>query len=835
MLFTSAFPRRLIESSQVVLVAALYFGAAKLSLLFAIPPGYASAFWPPSGIALAAVLLAGPRIWPGVWLGAAITNLTVQGAPLLAAMIASGNAIEAVVGAELVRRYGGNGRFDKAEQVVKFVGSVALCALIAAGIGVSSLALNNALSWSDFLVNVWTWWQGDTAGMIVAAPLILTSYAYGWPRWSLPRATEAVALGALLAAVMFIAFGGIVTQRYPISLSFLTLPFIVWAAIRFGPREVMTAVAIICGIAVFYTVRGLGPWGTAPTNLALLALLAYTSTLVLTGLALSAVIEERKRAIAALRESNELLASRVAERTQQLELANQVLREELDARARHEEILRESEERFRLLVNGVKDYAIFSLDRDGNVASWNTGAQTIKGYAASEIIGRHFSTFYTAEDIARKWPWYELEVARAEGRFEDEGWRVRKDGSRFWANVVITALYDNEHRLRGFAKVTRDLTARRRIEALQENERQMNEFLAMLAHELRNPLAAIVNVLGIMRNKPAHEQTDLRDIVDRQAAHLSRIIDDLLDVSRITRGKIDLRRETLDLNDLVLRVLEACQPSIDARRHKVDLQLAHGVLCVDADSTRLSQVVHNLINNAAKYTPEGGQLTISLAHEGDDGVLRVRDSGIGIPSDLLPRVFDLFVQGSQSLDRPESGLGIGLTLVKRLVELHGGSVEARSDGPDRGSEFIVRLPLVKSRDLAREPVTRTSEVAASKRRLLVVDDNRDLADMLASLLEVMGHEVRAVNDGPAAISVAAEYHPHAVFLDVGLPGMNGYEVARKLKSLYADMTLIAFTGYGQDEDRRRVREAGFDHHLVKPADASELTRIIDSLPAREPV
>src|SRR4030095_7675911 len=640
-------------------------------------------------------------------------------------------------------------------------------------------------------------------------PLILASYAYGWPRWSFPRAAEAAALGASLAAVVFVVFGGVVTQRHPISLSFLTLPFVVWAAIRFGPREVMTAVTIVCGIAVFYTVRGLGPWGSAPTNLALLALLAYTSTLALTGLVLSAVIEERRRAIPALGESNELLALRVAERTQQLEQANQVLREELVAHARQEEILRESEERFRLLVNGVKDYAIFSLDRDGNIASWNTGAQSIKGYAASEIIGRHFSTFYTPEDIARKWPWYELEVARAEGRFEDEGWRVRKDGSRFWANVVITALYDNEHRLRGFAKVTRDLTARRRIEALQENERQMNEFLAMLAHELRNPLAAIVNVLGLSARKPAHEQADLHDIVDRQATHLSRIVDDLLDVSRITRGKIDLRREVLDLNSLVSRVVQACRPSIDARRHKVDLQLARDVLCVDADSTRLSQIVHNLISNAVKYTPEGGQITIRLAPEGDSAVLRVRDSGMGIPPDLLPKVFDLFVQGSQSLDRNESGLGIGLTLVKRIVDLHGGSVEARSDGLDQGSEFIVRLPWVKGRDLTREPVAKVSEVATAGRRLLVVDDNRDLADMLAALLAVMGHEVRAVNDGPTAISVAAEYRPHAVFLDVGLPGMNGYEVARTLRNLYADMTLIAFTGYGQDEDRRRVLEAGF--------------------------
>ena len=399
--------------------------------------------------------------------------------------------------------------------------------------------------------------------------------------------------------------------------------------------------------------------------------------------------------------------------------------------------------------------------------------------------------------------------------------------------MIITALYDKDRRLRGFARVTRDLTVRRRIEALQETERQMNEFLAMLAHELRNPLAAIVNALGLMRSKKPHDQAWLRDVIDRQAAHLTRIVDDLLDVSRITRGKIDLKRELLDLNDLVSRVVEACRPSIEARRHRMELKLAQDALPVDVDSTRLAQVVHNLISNAVKYTPEGGQISIHLALEGGKAVLRVRDSGIGIPADLLPKVFDLFVQGDRSLDRTEAGLGIGLTLVKRLLALHGGSVEAASGGPDKGSEFTVWLPLAQFRE--RAIASESSEIRlAKRRRLLVVEDNRDLANVLVELLEVMGHEVRAVNDGPTAISVAAEYRPHAIFLDVGLPGMDGYEVARTFRSSpeHAGMTLIAFTGYGQEDDRRRVQEAGFDHHLVKPAEASQLARIVDSLPSR---
>lgn len=501
----------------------------------------------------------------------------------------------------------------------------------------------------------------------------------------------------------------------------------------------------------------------------------------------------------------------------------------------HEQDLRESEELFRVLVDGVKDYAIFVLDPTGHVVSWNTGAQNIKGYAASEIVGKHFSQFYTPEDLARRWPERELETARATGRFEDEGWRVRKDGTRFWANVVITTLYDNERRVIGFAKVTRDLTARRHLEAMQETERQMNEFLAMLGHELRNPLAAIVNAVTLMRIGEGQVQAKAQAIIDRQVTHLVRMVDDLLDVSRITRGKIVLNNEVLDLNELVADLVESCKPSIDARGHEVDLQLASNIVSVQADPTRLSQVILNLIGNAIKYTPDGGRIQIATGLEPYEGVLRIRDNGIGICADLLPTVFDLFVQGKTSLARTESGLGIGLTLVKRLVELQGGAVEALSDGLGKGSEFVVRLPRSPERDIARQQVnTEAGTLAANRRRLLVVDDNIDSANTLAALLEFMGHEVRKANDGRTALLVAAEFRPDAVFLDLGLPGISGYEVARMLREIpeLASVFLIAFTGYGQDEDRRRVREVGFDHHLLKPARAADLAKIIDALPVR---
>jgi PAS domain S-box-containing protein len=495
------------------------------------------------------------------------------------------------------------------------------------------------------------------------------------------------------------------------------------------------------------------------------------------------------------------------------------------------EPLRQSEEKFRLLVEGVREYGIFMLDPDGYITSWNSGAERIKGYTAEEIIGQHFSRFYPPDAIARGWPQHELRVARKEGRFEDEGWRLRKDGTPFWANVVITSLHDSEGRLVGFAKVTRDLTDKKRVEALEQAERQMNEFLAMLGHELRNPLAPIRNAVAMMQTSELSEPNLrwARDVIDRQVTHLARLVDDLLDVSRITSGRISLRKEPLALTPIVASAVEASRPLIEARKHTLETLLPDEPLMTEGDLTRLSQIVLNLLNNAAKYTPEGGHLRLSVGEEGGKVVIRVRDTGIGIPADLLPKIFDLFTQGDGSLDRSEGGLGIGLTLVHKLVQMHGGSVEAHSEGPGSGSEFVVRLPLLD----APSPDDATLQDAESSpptgsRRVLVVDDNHDSAESMAILVEIWGHEVRTAHDGPAALALAAEYRPDVVLLDIGLPGMSGYEVAKRLQELpgLERAILVAVTGYGQQSDRERTREAGFDHHLVKPVKPTHLQELL---------
>jgi signal transduction histidine kinase/DNA-binding response OmpR family regulator len=378
---------------------------------------------------------------------------------------------------------------------------------------------------------------------------------------------------------------------------------------------------------------------------------------------------------------------------------------------------------------------------------------------------------------------------------------------------------------------------------VQEADRKKNEFLSMLAHELRNPLAPIRNGVHLLRaaGEADRHVREVRDMMDRQVQHLVRLVDDLLDLSRITRGKVRLQTGPLEVADVLARAVETCRPLIDDRRHRLDVALPPGPLRVDGDAVRLAQVVANLLHNAAKYTPDGGLIRLSAGREGDAAVLRVRDTGMGIPAEMLGSVFELFTQVDHSLDRSQGGLGIGLTLVRQLVELHAGKVEAHSDGPGRGSEFVVRLPLLQSQISDFKLKTQKANGSAGpaphalspSRRVLVVDDNQDAAESLGLLLEVSGHEVRVCHDGAAALRAAEEYRPEAVLLDIGLPGMDGYEVARRLRACPATRgaLLVALTGYGQAEDQRRAREAGFDHHLIKPADVEALAGLLASVPA----
>ena len=504
---------------------------------------------------------------------------------------------------------------------------------------------------------------------------------------------------------------------------------------------------------------------------------------------------------------------------------------DLTERKQAEEKVRQSEERLRLMIESVKDYAIFMLDPDGRVATWNAGAERIKGYSADEIIGTHFSVFFTSEDLAEGKPAKELHLAATTGRHEDEGWRVRSDKSHFWANVIITALRDKEGTLRGFAKITRDMTDRLQVEALRVADRQKNEFLAMLAHELRNPLAPIRN--GVQLLKMARNQAQIHEtaeMMERQVIQLVRLVDDLLDISRIITGKIHLEKEPVDVSAFIHRAVEEVQPTIDAGGHELMLSMPARPILVEGDIVRLSQVISNLLSNAAKFTEKPSRISLSVESTEDEVTIRVRDSGVGMTSDVLARIFNLFVQADTSLARNRGGLGIGLTLVKRIVEMHGGTVEATSPGPSQGSEFVVRLPASTETRAPSKPGTHGSFLQPKQegRRILVVDDNVDAAVSVVKLLKLWGHDVQTAFSGPEALETARKFRPQIVLLDIGMPGMSGYEVAKQLRAQpeFQSLVITALTGYGQAEDRRRSQEAGFNHHLTKPPDPFALAALL---------
>jgi PAS domain S-box-containing protein len=506
---------------------------------------------------------------------------------------------------------------------------------------------------------------------------------------------------------------------------------------------------------------------------------------------------------------------------------------DLTERKKHEAELQSSEQRFRLLVDSVIDYAIVTLDDEGIVTSWNTGAERINGYAPNDIIGRHFSRLYPPEDVRANKPWKQLRVARERGRVYDESWRMRQDGTQYWANNVIARLPAHKHFANTFYMVIQDLTQRRHAETLADTAQRMHEFIAMLAHELRNPLAPIRNAVALMARHGMGDplMESMRLTIDRQSLNLTRIVDELLDVNRVARGQLTIEKQAVDLRDVISRAVETSRPLIDAHSHRLHIGIADQPIECFGDPLRLAQVIVNILNNAAKYTPDEGDIWLTAVQVGGRAEVRIRDNGRGIERDSTDRVFDLFMQVDPSNGGALGGLGVGLALARRIVELHGGSVHATSGGLGKGSEFILRLPLSHA-DVARNVSPPEQELRQFRPlRILVVDDNRDAASSLEMLLSTLGHEVLAVYDGPSAIAAAQEQQSEVVLLDIGMPVMNGYDVARALRAGHPGVLLVAVTGWGHDAAKRQARAAGFDFHLVKPVAESALIELLAHIAA----
>jgi len=642
-------------------------------------------------------------------------------------------------------------------------------------------------------------------------------------------------------------------------------------------------------------------------------------------------------------------------------------------RLRHEAAMIAKDERIRLILDNIRDYAFIVLDADGRVSEWKGGAECITGWTEAEAAGQPLDILFTEEDRAAGRPDSEMTMARETGRAEDQRWHVRKDGSRFFADGILLALHDSQGIQHGYAKIFRDVTAQRladealrasearyrtliksidegfcivemlydehgkpvdyrfietnpafekqtglknaagrtirelvpdhdahwfevyghvdltgepkrfieeavamrrwfdvyaspsgepgsgkvallftditerkradedirRLAAdLSEADQRKNEFLATLAHELRNPLAPLQGGIDLLRETADNPATvhRVRDLMERQLKHLVHLVDDLLDIARITGNQLSLRKESIDLKSLVESAVETNQPLLAASRHQLTIKIPEEPIHLQADPTRIAQVLGNLLNNACKYTPPGGRIVIAARRNGNEAVISVSDDGIGIPPESLSAVFDMFTRvGRGNSTNGQGGLGIGLSLVRRLVELHGGSVTADSPGTGGGTTFTVRLPALSPEVTLPSATVAIPEdggsPAAKGLRILIADDNTDAAASLSALLEVSGHSTRLAADGRQALQTARDFRPDIVFLDIGMPGMNGYEVARELRRTdgMVNAVLIALTGWGSQDDQARSRAAGFDHHLTKPARFAEIERLLHRL------
>jgi PAS domain S-box-containing protein len=504
-----------------------------------------------------------------------------------------------------------------------------------------------------------------------------------------------------------------------------------------------------------------------------------------------------------------------------------------------EKALRESEELFRAVFEKAGN-GIAIADLEGRVKQVNTAFCHMLGYSKEELVGRFASDLVHPDDKAANAQAFNRLRDGETSALELEHRYLRKDGQAVWVRKSASLLQNNGGPPEGVLALVTNITEHRRMErALLDADSRKDEFLATLAHELRNPLAPISNAVSLIK-RLGDDDTAVKgqarlliSLVDRQVDHLIRLVDDLLEVSRITSGKIELKKKHVGLAAVIQQALETSDPLIQAGRHKISISLGDQPLIVGGDPVRLVQVFANLINNAAKYTPPEGHIEISIKRKGDKATTSIRDNGMGIKADMLPRVFDLFTQSSPALPHAKGGIGIGLALARSLVEMHGGQIDARSDGPEQGSEFVVCLPLAAAAIQDEQNVGETVGASATaSQRALVVDDDRDVADTLVMLLQHFGVDVRVAYDGGAALAIVAGFKPHLALVDIGMPGMDGYEAARQIRKLPEgrDLRLVALSGWGRDEDRRLSADAGFDDHLVKPLRIRALEDLLNSLP-----
>jgi two-component system CheB/CheR fusion protein len=772
--------------------------------------------YPPYAVITVALLLSPPRQWWIYLLAGSIGSYVpnrLGGAPVSFVLMAEiANGARALLAAWGVRRFGDPRRLDTLKGMTVFLlFAVVLAPLASAFVGAGVVALHFGaggywLAWRAWLLS-------NVLTGLTLLPIIFLARVHlvGRPlrallrRW---REVVGLALGlAVLGAAMLLAPNSIGVTLYA------PLPLLLWAAVRFGPGGTSTVMLVVTLVAIVDILGERGPFVAQSVADGLLELQLFLFVIAVPLLLLSALLQEQRRTA---------------------------------------EELRASKDQYRT-VGEDQTELICRFRPDGALTFVNGAFCRAMGRTAPELLGNFFWTFVPSEPR-------DAQTGLLAGLTPEQPlltWehRLGAGGDSRWEQWRIRSTFDGAGRVLDYQAVGRDISERKRAEeehamlesqrahadALREADRRKDEFLAMLAHELRNPLAPIAMAVEILRQVPSTDEHlgSARDIIGRQTAQLARLVDDLLDVARITSGSIQLRRETVDLAQIVGSTLEISRPLIVARRLQLDVDLPPGPLTVTGDSVRLAQLFSNLLNNAAKYSQPLGRIGIAVRRDGGDIVLRFEDAGVGIPRDMLERIFEPFTQVQMPRDAALGGLGLGLALVKKLVELHGGTVRASSDGADRGSEFVVRLPAAAASERARpvanpvvpDPAAGGAEPAgAAALRILVVDDVADAADTLAQVLRFQGDTVQVAHDGRTALDLAQLQAPDIVFVDLQMPGMDGLEVARRLRAApdAARMMLVAMTGFGQLDDHRQTAAAGFDHHLTKPVAPSVVLNLIAS-------
>ena len=764
----------------LVALAAVYVLAGKLGLRFATVHASATAVWPPTGIAIAACLLFGSRMWPGVAVGAFLVNITTEGSVATSLGIALGNTLEGLVAAWIIERVAaGRHAFARAQDIFRFGMALVPAVLVSATIGVGSLALGGYAARAD-VWSIWTTWAlGDLTGALVVTPLALL-WADRRPSPLLGRPLEA--LGLLLSVVLAgqVVFGGLTPaglERYP--LSFLTIAPLVWAACRFGRRAASAALVLLSGIALYGTLQGLGPFAAAAPAHRLLILQAFMATIAFVTLVIAALVWARDREGALL----------------------------------------------QAVIDRIP-VMITVYEPDKRILRLNRAFEQLTGWTTEEARRVDLMERCYPDPAAR---------ARIRATMDEGGWHETDLTTR--SGEVIATSWTNVR----LADDTRvgiglDVRERKRVEAEQARARveaetanqAKDEFFAMLGHELRNPLNAIAVWLHIVEVTGKVDQKT-KDVIGRQVRHLARLVDDLLDVTRLSTGKIALRLGRVNLSATARRVVATVAGGAPARSIACH---APDDVWIRADETRLEQILVNLLDNAVKFTGADGRITVTVTPTDREAILRVEDTGVGIPPELLPRIFDLFVQGRTGLHRQGAGLGIGLTLVKRLVDLHSGRIEVSAGEAGQGTALTVRLPLAAP-NLPAPSTEAGPGPAAAARRILVVEDDEDSRQMLCRLLDLSGHRVHQAADGLHGLEQALALRPDVALLDVGLPGLDGYQVAARIRAAgLTDVFLIAVTGYGQLEDRLRAEAAGFDAHVTKPVNLPALTALLTRPRAR---